>query len=69
MLDIDAIKTFWHHSFYLYDEERLDNMAESIKEHGILNPVMVGKMHYGYGMLPDHAQGIAVPAIAKEKHD
>lgn len=29
-------------------------MVESIKEHGILNPVIVRKMHYGYEMLSGH---------------
>lgn len=29
-------------------------MVESIKEHGILTPVIVRKMHYGYEMLAGH---------------
>lgn len=43
MLDIDAIKPFRHHPFHLYEGERLNDMVESIKEHGILNPVIVRK--------------------------
>ena len=54
MLDIDAIKPFRHHPFHLYEGERLDDMVESIKEHGVLNPVIVRKMHYGYEMHLSH---------------
>ena len=36
MLDIDAIKPFRHHPFHLYVGERLNDMVESIKEHGAL---------------------------------
>ena len=54
MLDIDSIKPFRHHPFHLYEGERLNDMVESIKEHGVLNPVIVRKMHYGYEMLSGH---------------
>lgn len=54
MLDIDVIKPFRHHPFHLYEGERLNDMVESIKEHGVLNPVIVRKMHYGYEMLSGH---------------
>lgn len=37
MLDIDVIKPFRHHHFHLYEGEWLDDMVESIKEHGVLN--------------------------------
>lgn len=54
ILDIDVIKPFRYHPFHLYKGERLDDMVESIKEHGVLNPVIVRKMHYGYEMLSGH---------------
>lgn len=74
MLDIDAIKPFRHHPFHLYEGERLSDMVESIKEHGILTPVIVRKMHYGYEMLAGHNRQNAgklaglkeIPAIVKE---
>ena len=34
--------------------DRLNDMVESIREHGVLNPVIVRKMHYGYEMLSGH---------------
>lgn len=74
MLDIDAIKPFRQHPFHLYEGERLSDMVESIKEHGILTPVIVRKMHYGYEMLAGHNRQNAgklvglkeIPAIVKE---
>lgn len=75
MLDIDAIKPFRHHPFYLYEGERLNDMVESIKEYGILNPVIVRKMHYGYEMLSGHNRQNAaklagfkqIPAFVKKE--
>lgn len=54
MLDINVIRPFHDHPFHLYEGERLDDMVESIKEHGILNRVIVRKMYYGYEMLSGH---------------
>ena len=62
------------HPFKLYQGERLDDMVDSIKEHGILSPVIVLKTADGYEMLAGHnrqnAAKIAglteVPAIVKE---
>lgn len=73
MLDIDSIKPFNNHPFHLYEGDRLDDMVESIRDHGILNPVIVRKMDDGYEMLSGHnrqnAAKIAglkkIPAIIK----
>lgn len=73
ILDINGIRPFHDHPFHLYEGERLDDMVESIKEHGILNPVIVRKMHYGYEMLSGHNRQNAgklagltqIPAIVK----
>lgn len=74
MLPIDAIEPFHEHPFKLYTGERLEDMVESIREHGILTPVIVQKTTKGYEMLAGHnrqnAAKIAgfteVPAIIKE---
>lgn len=71
---IDAIVPFHDHPFHLYEGEHLQDMVESIKVHGILNPVIVRKIERGYEMLAGHnrlnAAKIAglteVPAIVKE---
>ena len=70
---IDSIKAFHNHPFHLYVGERLNDMVESIREHGILNPVIVLKMDDGYEMLSGHNRANAakivglseVPAIIK----
>ena len=73
MLAVDKIKPFHDHPFRLYEGERLDDMVESIREHGVLNPVIVWKKKSGYEMLAGHnrlnAAKIAglteIPAIIK----
>ena len=74
MLSVDKIKAFHDHPFRLYEGQRLGDMVESIKEHGVLNPVIVRKAGRGYEMLSGHNRqnaakiaGLAeIPAIVKE---
>lgn len=74
MIPVDQVKPFHEHPFKLYQGERLDDMVESIREHGILMPVIVRKLSSGYEMLAGHnrqnAARIAglkeIPAIVKE---
>ena len=55
MLEIDEIEPFKDHPFRLYEGERLDDMTDSIKAHGILVPVIVRKRNTGgYEMLSGH---------------
>lgn len=73
MLPIDSIRPFRNHPFRLYEGERLEDMVESIREHGILNPVIVWQRSEGYEMLAGHNRQNAgrmaglteVPAIVK----
>ena len=73
-LQVDKIKPFHDHPFHLYESERLDDMVESIREHGVLNPVIVRKKGRGYEMLSGHNRQNAartvglteIPAIVKE---
>jgi ParB family chromosome partitioning protein len=39
--EISRLKPFENHPFRLYEGERLDDMVESVKEHGILMPLIV----------------------------
>lgn len=74
MIPAEKIVPFHNHPFRLYEGKRLDDMVESIKEHGILVPVIVQKVADKYEMLAGHnrwnAAKIAgikeVPAIIKE---
>ena len=74
MIPVDKIVPFHNHPFRLYEGERLEDMVESIREHGVLNPVIVQKAVDGYEMLAGHNRwnvakivGIKeIPAIVKE---
>lgn len=73
MLPVEKIKQFHDHPFRLYEGDRLDDMVESIKDHGVLNPVIVWKKKNGYEMLVGHNRlnvakiaGLTeIPAIVK----
>ena len=73
MLPIDSVHPFRKHPFRLYEGERLDDMVESIQEHGILSPLIVWKNSDGYEMLAGHNRQNAgrlaglteIPAIVK----
>lgn len=73
MLPIKKIRLFHDHPFHLYEGERLEDMVASIREHGILNPVIVQEIDGGYEMLSGHNRMNAakfvglkeIPAIVK----
>ena len=54
MLPVDQIEPYHKHPFHLYEGERLDDMVESIRNHGVLCPVIVQKKGKGYEMLSGH---------------
>lgn len=70
---VEEIHPFHDHPFRLYEGDRLEDMVQSIREYGVLNPVIVRKAARGYEMLAGHnrtnAAKIAglteVPAIVK----
>lgn len=74
MLPFDKIKAFHDHLFHLYEGERLNDMVESVKEYGVLTPVIVQKIRGGYEMLSGRNRANAakisglteIPAIVKE---
>jgi len=74
MISVNKVVPFHNHPFRLYEGKRLDDMVESIREHGILIPVIVQKIANGYEMLSGHnrwnAAKIAgikeIPAIVKK---
>ena len=75
MISVDKVVPFHEHPFKLDQGERLDDMVDSIKEHGILTPVIVRRNGSGYEMLAGHnrhnAAKIAglteIPAIVKDE--
>ena len=67
MLPIDSISPFRRHPFRLYEGERLEDMVESIREHGVLNPVIVWQEGDGYEMLAGHNRQVA--AVLAERYE
>ena len=77
-IEIVRIHAFPNHPFKVLDDERMDTLVESIRENGILNPVIVRPDKNGdYEMISGHrrlhAAGIVglskIPAIVKEMSD
>ena len=74
MLPVDSIKPFHSHPFRLYEGERLEDMVENVREHGVLVPAIVRTTPNGYEMLAGHNRlnaarlaGLTeIPAIVKE---
>ena len=77
-IEIARIHEFPNHPFKVLDDERMDMLVDSIRENGILNPVIVRPDQNGdYEMISGHrrlhAAGIVglqkIPAIVKEMSD
>ena len=77
-IEIGRIHAFPNHPFKVLDDEKMDTLVDSIRENGILNPVIVRPDQSGnYEMISGHrrlhAAGIVglqkIPAIVKEMSD
>lgn len=77
-IEIGRIYAFPHHPFKVLDDEKMATLIDSIRENGILNPVIVRPDQNGdYEMISGHrrlhAAGIIglekIPAIVKEMSD
>lgn len=77
-LDVDAIYPFENHPFKVLDDEKMEELTESIRENGVLAPVLVRPDDEGtYEMISGHRRLRAakkaglrkIPAIIKEMTD
>ena len=77
-IDVRRIRSFPNHPFKVVDDDRMNTLVDSIRENGILNPVIVRPDKNGdYEMISGHrrlhAAGIVgldrIPAIVKEMSD
>ena len=77
-LELGLITEFANHPFRVVDDEKMDELVESIRQQGILSPVLVRPLENGrYEMISGHrrlhAAGILglkkIPAIVKEMTD
>jgi ParB family chromosome partitioning protein len=53
-VSIDRLRPFPGHPFRLYEGERLDDMAESIRKNGVLVPILVRQIDAGIEILSGH---------------
>ena len=54
-LPIDKLKPFVGHPFYVKDDEDMEQLTESIRQHGVLNPIMVRPLDTGeYEVISGH---------------
>lgn len=74
-LHIEQLISYSNHPFTLYQDERLDNMVQSIADLGIINPIIVRELERGrYEILAGHNRVNAgklvglerIPAIIKD---
>ncbi|HHV3270263.1 TPA: ParB N-terminal domain-containing protein [Streptococcus agalactiae] len=74
-IELNLLENYHDHPFTLYTGKRLDDMVESIKENGILSPIIVLKKEDGaYEILSGHnrvnaariAKIKSIPCIVKE---
>lgn len=77
-IEIDKIKPFAGHPFKVIDDEKMQDLIESISESGVLTPVLIRPdQNDGYEMISGHrrmhaaqkAGLITIPAIAREMTD
>lgn len=77
-IEIDKIKSFAGHPFKVIDDEKMQNLIESISESGVLTPVLIRPdQNDGYEMISGHrrmhaaqkAGLITIPAIVREMTD
>ena len=70
----EMLRPYHNHKFELYSGERLEDMIASIKENGVLSPIVVQPCENGYEILIGHNRWNAsklaglptIPAIIKE---
>jgi len=56
-LAISKLKPFSKHPFKMYNEDRLNSLSESIKEHGVISPILVrpiDDVKYEYEIVAGH---------------
>ena len=53
-LPVEALRPFSGHPFHLYTDEKLRELTDSIREHGVLMPVLVRPVDGGYEIVSGH---------------
>ena len=53
-LPVEELRPFSGHPFHLYTDEKLRELTDSIREHGVLMPVLVRPLDGGYEIVSGH---------------
>ncbi len=53
-IEINKLKHFPNHKFKLYTGERLENMVQSLKDYGVIVPIIVWENEYDFIILSGH---------------
>ncbi len=76
-IPIDKLRPFKNHPFKVIDDDKMDELVESIRDNGIMAPVIVRPYEDGYELISGHRRTHAsvkagltvVPAVIKELTD
>jgi ParB family chromosome partitioning protein len=67
-INLDKLVPFANHPFQLYEGERLSKLADSIKDNGLLNPIVVrSNADDGFEILSGHNRVEAVRLLGQDK--
>lgn len=66
-LYIDLLREFKNHPFKVLDDERMNELVSSIRERGILSPILVRKKDNFYEVISGHRRKRAAEIIGLEK--
>ena len=66
-LDINLLREFKNHPFKVLDDERMNELVSSIRERGILSPILVRKKYNFYEVISGHRRKRAAEIIGLEK--
>ena len=53
-LPVEDLRPFSGHPFHLYTDEKLRELTDSVREHGVLMPVLVRPLDGGYEIISGH---------------
>lgn len=76
-IPINNLYNFKNHPFKITDDEKMEELIESIKEYGVLRPILIRKSDNGYEIVSGHRRKHAceilgkktIPAVIRELDD
>ena len=76
-IDISLLREFKDHPFKVIHDEKMDELIESIRDNGVLSPILVRKADNGYEIISGHRRRYAcreigiktIPAVVKDYTD